>query len=173
MNNVAFRFIINIAFLRTPFRFVQRNGSLNSTAKELIEMFRDFKILWALSLFFSIVLSGYLYWYYQLPVLWCVVLFFYNSQILPTFYCFFYRYKGINYSVYFNDKYTLIREQFKRSIDSVTSWFLTCLLPINIFNNYLYGGSRWESLIDIFFSIYVFVAFVLYFLRYYSFKKFL
>lgn len=173
MNNIGYKFIINIAFLRAPFSFLQANRNQDSTEKELIKMHRDSTILWMMSLVSSIILSGYLYWYYQLPLLWCVVLFFYNSLIISTFYCFIYRYNGINYNVYFNENYKLIREKFKRAIDSTTSWFLIGLFPINIFNNYLWGGGRWEFLIDIFFSIYVFVAFALYFLRYYLFKKFL
>lgn len=173
MKNIAYKFIINFSFIRVPFGFLRAKKSQDSTEKELINMHRDLNILCVMSLVFSSILSGYLYWYYQLPYLWCIVLFFYNSQIISIVYCFIYRYNSINYNDFFIDNYLLIKEKFKRNINSTASWFLTSLFPISVYNNIVHSGSRWESLVDIFFWIYLFVTLALYFIRYYLFKKFL
>lgn len=165
--------MINIAFIRSPLKSLLAKKGQYQSKSELAKMRRDFTIVWVFSFVLSIILSGFFHWYYQLPLIWCVVLVFYNSQIIPTFCCFAYRDKNINYSEYFIEHYSLISEKFRRSIDSVTSWFLTCLFPINIFNNYLYGGSHYESLINVFYWLYAFLAFAMFFLRGYLSRKFL
>ncbi len=165
MKTLAYRFIVNMAFLKEV-----RNR--DTTNEELTKMIRDFRILWIFSIILSAALSGYLYLYYQLPLLWCIVLLFFNSMIIPIFYCLIYDSKAFDYHEFFTENYMLIREQYKRAIDSVTSWFLVCLLPINIFNSYVYGESSYESLINIFFLVYLFIAFTLYFLRKHSLKTY-
>lgn len=166
MKGYVIKLIVNFALMRTPLKFLPWDLTKHSLTNQ-----HHYKLVWWISIVLSIVLSVFLFYIYQVPILWCVVLYFLNVEILPIFFSFIYRVKDLNYQKYFNDNYSKIRDNFNSAMNSVVPLLLISVFGINVYNNHLHGGSPWEPIIDIFFYIYAFIGISLFIMRRYLSKK--